>query len=270
MAGFQPVDDRARTITLRQLLSHTSGIPPLLDLLDDPTPGRTLQDAVGEIAGHRLLHVPGTAYAYSSANFLLAQAVLEAATGRPYRDLLDQELEMRGAQAITARTDTMSLVGGHQYFVGRPYGAASTYDDLGLAYGYLGGSAASLMTIGRSVAKDLASDTPGCDPAKLATDVSIEVNEWNAYGLGWRNSTWNDQTVLWHAGAANGYASFFAVLPETGAVVVVLQNAFGPLHDARLIAPGLGATNILIDNPPSPAGLPIFYWSALVLSPLRL
>ncbi|XVU27231.1 serine hydrolase domain-containing protein [Actinoplanes sp. CA-054009] len=80
------------TITVRQLLNHTSGV---FDYVRDP---RTLapylagdltrvfdpRDGVRYAAEHGPLFPPGTALAYSNTNYLLLAMIVESVTGRPF------------------------------------------------------------------------------------------------------------------------------------------------------------------------------------------
>ncbi|MCN9239959.1 beta-lactamase family protein [Streptomyces sp. RY43-2] len=65
-------------ITVRHLLTHTSGLRPELPLYDCPSPAARLALLRAEAP----LSVPGTTYRYSDLNLLLLQYVLERVTGR--------------------------------------------------------------------------------------------------------------------------------------------------------------------------------------------
>jgi CubicO group peptidase (beta-lactamase class C family) len=65
-------------LTVRHLLTHTSGLRPELPLYDCPTPDTRLAMLQAESPIAR----PGTAYAYSDLNLLIVQHVLERLTGR--------------------------------------------------------------------------------------------------------------------------------------------------------------------------------------------
>lgn len=78
-------------ITLRQLLSHTSG------LVRRPPPGScsgaiTLAACVDTISAVPLLSLPGERFRYSSAGFNVAARVAEQATGQRWEVLLEQRL----------------------------------------------------------------------------------------------------------------------------------------------------------------------------------
>ncbi|MFD5947191.1 serine hydrolase domain-containing protein [Streptomyces collinus] len=94
-----------RRITIRQLLNHTSGI---FDYLEDPGFQQKYMTAAGfmkhrfdEAAPEDLLAVamankpyfrPGTSFAYSNTNYLLAALVIEEATGNDYGDEIDRRI----------------------------------------------------------------------------------------------------------------------------------------------------------------------------------
>jgi CubicO group peptidase (beta-lactamase class C family) len=69
----------AAGITLRHLLTHTSGLRPELPLYDLPGPG----ERAARLAAEPPLTAPGTERRYSDLNLLLAQTLLEHVTGRP-------------------------------------------------------------------------------------------------------------------------------------------------------------------------------------------
>jgi CubicO group peptidase (beta-lactamase class C family)/fucose 4-O-acetylase-like acetyltransferase len=82
-------------ITVAQLLDHSSGLINYLDtdlyafnpdLIDGP------EVAVMASASHPLAADPGAQYLYSSTNFLILGLLLEDVTGRPFGDLLRQEI----------------------------------------------------------------------------------------------------------------------------------------------------------------------------------
>jgi len=82
-------------ITVAQLLDHSSGLINYLDtdlyafdpdLIDGPV------TAVMAATAHPLAADPGADYVYSSTNFLILGLLLEDVTGRPFGDLLREEL----------------------------------------------------------------------------------------------------------------------------------------------------------------------------------
>jgi CubicO group peptidase (beta-lactamase class C family) len=81
-----------RVVTVRHVLSHTSGLPfasamerPTLDVL-------SLRDAARSYAMTPLEFEPGTKYAYSNAGINTAGRIIEVVSGMPYETFLDKRL----------------------------------------------------------------------------------------------------------------------------------------------------------------------------------
>jgi unsaturated rhamnogalacturonyl hydrolase len=80
------------SITIREILSHTSGLPfsskretPTLDLL-------SLKTAVGSYAAEPAQSQPGERYSYSNEGFNTAGRIVEVVSGMPFHDFLQQRL----------------------------------------------------------------------------------------------------------------------------------------------------------------------------------
>ncbi|MET7733420.1 serine hydrolase domain-containing protein [Streptomyces sp. NPDC005402] len=87
--------DAWRSVTLRQLLSHTSGLPDysrsdgfLDELRADPLHHFDSRRLLDYVADKPLLFKPGTQYRYSNSDNIAVALMAEAATHTPYEDLL--------------------------------------------------------------------------------------------------------------------------------------------------------------------------------------
>jgi len=83
--------------TIRQLLSHTSGMAGLLEMT--PTAqrgvremGLTLRESTDIIAKEELLAPPGTRFSYGGLSFNVAGRVLEVVSGQPFDQFMQQRL----------------------------------------------------------------------------------------------------------------------------------------------------------------------------------
>ncbi|MGR4878089.1 serine hydrolase domain-containing protein [Streptomyces sp. LARHCF249] len=108
------------TVTLRQLLQHTSGLPDysaapeFLEILAaDPRHVFDPRRLLDFVAGEPLLFEPGSLYEYSNSDNIAVALMAEAVTGRRYEDLL-QDLVYR---PLDLRRTSLPL--GHQ--LPRPY-----------------------------------------------------------------------------------------------------------------------------------------------------
>src|SRR5207302_2661627 len=81
-----------RAVTVRDVLSHTSGMP-FKSALEEPTlDGLTLRDAVRSYAMTPLQSEPGTRYQYSNAGINTAGRIIEVVSGMPYETFMDRHL----------------------------------------------------------------------------------------------------------------------------------------------------------------------------------
>ncbi|MGW7465154.1 serine hydrolase [Streptomyces xantholiticus] len=86
LPGFARVGKQ--DITVRQLLTHTSGFRAWIPLFREPTQQARLQRLWDEAPANP----PGTAYLYSDLNLISLQLVLEKITGRPLDQMLHDEI----------------------------------------------------------------------------------------------------------------------------------------------------------------------------------
>ena len=88
---FPDVDGPAAQITVRQLLSGTSGLPNLSPCLDDRS--STLDRCAHEILNGPLAALPGAAFSYSTAGFQVAGRIAEIVTGEPWATIFEERLQ---------------------------------------------------------------------------------------------------------------------------------------------------------------------------------
>jgi len=82
----------AHPITVREILSHTSGLP-FSSPMEQPTlDGLPLRDAVRSYAMGPLQFPPGTKYQYSNAGINTAGRIIEVVSGMPYEQFMEERL----------------------------------------------------------------------------------------------------------------------------------------------------------------------------------
>ncbi len=238
----------APSVTVRQLLNHTSGIfdesndgDPVADIekLTDPTLKAEAADlqkryAAGErvIGSDRLLvalselhdryNAPGAGYHYSNTNYQLLAMILEKVTHSKLSSLLDTRIvEPLGLKHTTiAPPDTAS-----PEF--RGYGTATTdgslvdvTDDL-LAFGN-GGNGGIISTSDELLTIMQAIVSGRLLPAALVSDMKTPAFE--GYGLGLGTYSLTCGTFYGHEGGVNGTASIAIVSNDGAKGVVVALN----------------------------------------------
>ena len=79
-------------ITIREVLSHVSGLPFRSDIEQPTLDALPLADAVKSYATTPLQTEPGTHYQYSNAGINTSARVIEVVTGQKYEDFMDERL----------------------------------------------------------------------------------------------------------------------------------------------------------------------------------
>jgi D-alanyl-D-alanine carboxypeptidase len=218
--------------TIRQLLSHRSGIPDYYDLLDDsqqtePQRVWTPTEILDLLPDRRT--PPGRTFSYAETNYLLLRLVIEHLRGRPLADVLrDGALAIDGLERLVHQPDESPTEP-----MAMPAGASDAALELG--GGYLP-SLASATAYHASGA--IASDSPSlarwwralCAGEIVSRTSLTEMSTFEpaphlgSYGLGVYNPANGYAAGIGHTGQLPGYMSWAACLPEDEAVIVVLTN----------------------------------------------
>jgi D-alanyl-D-alanine carboxypeptidase len=212
----------ADRITLRMLLSHTSGIPEWdtedIDLLvlQDPARIWTDDEAIDLAAREPAWFPPGTAWRYSNTNYTLVGMVLDRAGGGSWRQQVRSRIVARLGLTSTElpengdRTIAPPFARGYHEVAGAP--VDTTHVDPSMA-GAAGGH--GLITSAQDLARFLEALLAGrlfARPETLAamtTMVDAPGPEGfpHRYGLGLESYELDGTTVIGHSGSAAGYAS---------------------------------------------------------------
>jgi CubicO group peptidase (beta-lactamase class C family) len=204
-------------ITLRNLLTQTSGIPDF-DFSESVRNGpRPPRKEVETVAALPLKSEPGTAFDYSNANYVLLGMVIESVSGEPYCRFL-QERIFEPLGLTQTGCDWRSDLIPHRASGYRPYGKSflpAEEDDLTGTTG-----AGSLY----STTGDLIRWTSALHSGRVLNQASLKemtspfLNGY-AYGL-----EIDGASRIGHNGVIDGFYVGLDYLPETRTTVLVLSN----------------------------------------------
>jgi CubicO group peptidase (beta-lactamase class C family) len=272
---FRLADQAASAhITVRRLLTHTSGIPGvaargLTDRYDNTPDGLTR--SVRDLTTVEPIQPAGRTYQYSDANYMIAGALVEAVTGQPFgaylRTHVLDPLDMRGA-ATAAEADALGgIPAGHRYYFGRPRRFDPPFDTSGVPYGFL---AASLDDLTHYAIAHLRGgehrDRRIVSPEGIEQmhTGQVATGARGSYGFGWRDSTLDGVGVriVWHAGAVANSFSHILLVPGPDLAVIVLANIYSIAMDGPLAAAAFNTARILYGaQPVAAAEDPLFAWT---------
>lgn len=226
-ARLQDWQGDADQVTVRQLLSHTAGLPEHLDFhYADETPAVPPMDITVARYG-RIAFEPGTLYQYANLGYGLLASIVANRTGRPLGDAVRRAVfsplgmnhsTLRGASAprgAAQRHDGRGRVlpdYGMFEIDGASAGYASAPDLVRFGLFHLGvrQTAGALAPVSRrSVALMQERATPADGPG---------------YGLGWELGQERGVPVVTHSGGMPGVRARLTLVPDRRAVIVVLVN----------------------------------------------
>lgn len=229
----------ARRITVRHLLTHTSGLGSFLGPAYRKGPANAFKD----VADYKPLvrddtpaFEPGTRYQYSNTGMLLAGAIVEAASGESYFDYVRRHIfepaGMTNTGAFPLDAPVANLAVGYGRAPETPWG----WTENTLGYIYRGSPAGG----GFSTVRDMHRFALALEAGKLVSPASLQVltpaQAPNEYGAGFMISPETHAgPIVGHEGFYKGVSSQLEIYRRNGFVVVILGNqdwAAPPLGDA--------------------------------------
>jgi D-alanyl-D-alanine carboxypeptidase len=217
----------SRAVTLRHLLSNTSGIERGLSeaLKRDPKVGElgiAPAEAAQRFGAGPLMFAPGTRFDYSSTNWVLVAGIVERATGEPFvRTVTRLVFEPAGvrdtgfADAATPTLPRMAI----GYNGDRKARKMVPSPPLAAAAGTVYSTAADLLKIADLVYGDRLLS------AASRRELMTVQHAPEEYALGGRVKQRKDGGMLaWESGVSGGYKTLLAYAPADGRAVVLLNN----------------------------------------------
>ncbi|HEX9755895.1 MAG TPA: serine hydrolase domain-containing protein [Gemmatimonadales bacterium] len=225
--------DYGHRITIRHLLTHTSGLRDQWDLLGMAR-GRFEENRITEadvleiVSRQKALNfVPGTEYLYSNTGYTLAGTIVRRVSGKSLRDFaherIFQPLGMTQTHfhddytmVVRGRAAAYALRPGGRWHVSLPnydtYGATSLFTTVG-----------DLLKWEANFAKPQLGDEHLF--GEMTASAVIANGDTTGYGLGIATEMYRGARLVGHSGGDAGYRTYSGRLPEHGLDVVVLCNA---------------------------------------------
>ncbi len=237
-----------QAITIRHLLTHTSGLPDYEDLMGTAwSATQQIQDReVLDLLEHRNAgkFAPGTSWAYSNSGYVLLGLIVSRVSGEPFgrflRERIFEPLHM---------SDTLVFVKGENTVPARAYGhtkdsggfveddqssTSATQGDGGV-YSNLTDLAKWDDALSRNTLLSRQEMSIALQPVRLADgarprwptepgDDNLAPGRPVSYGFGWFLDPWRGRARMWHFGSTTGFRSAIERFPRDGVTIVVLAN----------------------------------------------
>ncbi len=230
--------DVTQAVTVRHLLTHTSGVDGDL-FLDTGRGDDNLESYVSAMADLRQNHPLGATMSYCNSGFSLLGRLVEVLRGKTWDAVLREHLLTplglsyagtlpEEALLFSAATGHITPPGADEPHVTSQWGLYRSVGPAGLIHA----RAEDLITFARL---HLSSGV-AADGARILSEASVRAMQqpqvevpdpWTLgshWGLGWFLMDWSERRVYGHDGATLGQAAFLRILPDAGLSVALLTN----------------------------------------------
>ena len=221
-----------RTITIRHLLSHTSGLRDWGNLVADQgyprgTRVTSQADLIDIIVRQKALNYPvGDYYSYTNSGFALLTVIVERVSGMPFARFSNERVFRPAGMTDTRWRDDFTVL------VPRRAQAYSRRADgwhLDMPFEQVHGPGGLLTTAGDWLKWNDALDkrTFGAVSDSLISQATLTSGRKIPYAMGMINTTYRGTTEWSHSGSTAGYSTYLARFPRQALSVAVLCNAAG-------------------------------------------
>ena len=244
-----------KSITIRNLLNHTGGLPDYEDLMDaaEKTKG-PLWSSEHQIQDDEVLSllkkenkgkfVPGTSWSYSNSGYVVLGLIVAKASGQSYGDFLHARIF-----APLRMDHTIVYQKGKNEVVNRAFGHSKESDALketdqsstsatlgdGGIYSNLEDLAKWDDALTNHILLGVEEMAPALAPAKLSIGTQTywptETNDDNlhpgkpvSYGFGWFLDPYQDHPRMWHTGSTMGFRTVIERFTADHLTIIILCN----------------------------------------------
>ncbi|MGB6109582.1 MAG: serine hydrolase domain-containing protein [Acidobacteriaceae bacterium] len=254
ISTWLPQLTRSNEVTLREILSHTSGYQDYYaedySMLRMKNP--TTADAIIDNWGKKPLDFdPGTQWQYSNTNFVIAGKIVEIVSGMPVMKFLQQNIftPLQMTDVMNSDMHRLEQADAHGY-IRYALGPLRPAPQDGSGWMFAAGELA--MPVRDLLLWDIAMMNESLlQPAsykEMFTGVKLKDGEDTHYGLGVEISTRDGHLVISHSGEVSGFTSENMVLPQDKVAIAVFTNQEA-VGAAGVIAGKIAA--MLIGLPPN-------------------
>lgn len=219
-----------KTITIANLLSHTSGIKNYTgmskftkDLKRTDLPPKAL---VGLFKDETPDFNPGTAYQYSNSNYVLLGYIIELITGESYGSYIDktffQPLGMKNSYYDSSSRIIPQRTSGYRYINGEYENAEFLSMTLPYAAGSLLSTTGDLLIWYNALMSGKVIPLSDLSPAHRS--YQLTNGKLTGYGYGWEIGSVQGDTTIKHTGVVNGFVTYVSYLPAEKIFIAILSN----------------------------------------------
>ncbi len=223
---FQNVPDAWTNVTIRHLLTHTSGIKNYTPFEGYELRKHLSQDQFIQLLGKLPLDFkPGDSWKYSNSGFNLLGFIIENVSGKNYWDFMSERIFQPLGMNVTTNRDPKFLIphraSGYEQtnhiYINRDYDLTDIFS-----------AGAIVSTVGDLAKWDAALDGDQLFTAatkeQMWSPMKLNDGKLHQYGFGWFLETVDGHKNIGHSGSTSGFSASNQRFPDDKLVVIVLTN----------------------------------------------
>ncbi|MGA9996936.1 MAG: serine hydrolase domain-containing protein [Pyrinomonadaceae bacterium] len=227
-----PVPQAWNEITVRQLLTHTSGIRNYTGLSGFELSKHLKQEEfIKTIAAYPLDFPPGERWSYSNTGYSLLGMIIEKASGQTYWDFMRRKIFRPLGMNSTTDRDPKTIIrnraAGYEWVNGALEHRDTDFTDLTSA----GAIVSTVLDLAKwEAALDSGTLLPKSIQDQMWIPVKLSKGDAYPYGLGWNIESLLGHRVIRHGGLTAGFSATFTRYVDDHLTIIILCN----LGDASL------------------------------------
>ena len=226
---FPEFPDYGRAITVRHLLTHTSGLIDYEDVIPKGTTIPVLDRDVLRLLlqQDKTYFPPGTKFRYSNSAYALLALIVEVRSGQTFAHFLEENI----FEPLKMR-NTLAYEQGSSVIANRAYGYSADGQEFKRTDQSLTSSVLGDGGVYSSVA-DLRKWDQALSTGKLVKRKTLEQiftpgpgtdHPRTHYGFGWYIGEFRDEKEIWHSGTTRGFSTRIVRYPASKSAVIILTN----------------------------------------------
>jgi CubicO group peptidase (beta-lactamase class C family) len=228
---------KGHTITIENLLTHTSGIKDY-QAINDTTPNGERRDytpkqGVDFFKNEPLEFEPGSQFKYSNSNYFLLGYIIELITGKSYQEYMKQQVFNLAGLTHTYYNQQERIITGRVTGYTKLDTALENADFLSMTAAYAAGALMAnvddLFKWHEALYNHKLIEKETLD--KATTSFKLNNGNSTGYGYGWYLNEINGSKTIEHAGAIDGFRSDEIYLPDEDVFVAALFNCLAYKND---------------------------------------
>lgn len=245
-----------QTVTLRQLLTHTSGMmrdgtPAYWTTPADMKQDYSYPQMFQMIAQHPLDFPPGAKSSYSNSGYFLLGLVIEQITQQALNTFFTERIFQPLGMTATRINDLHDIIPHRATGYCWSEGRWQHPDYIGLTHHFAnGGLVSNVLDLAKwDAALYTERILPQAHLQAMWTPATHQDGTTSDYGFGWAISTHAGQRLVSHGGGLPGFSTYIARFIDAGLTVILLTNGYG-------LPSGAIAKSIADFYLPAPASVP--------------